>query len=102
MRKTISYQSVGTTIQLTARIGTNDAISLDLNVQDSKVRPPDAGDETGAAAIDTVSLTTKLNIPAGKSVVARTVRTDGKAGSTVAVVVVTARLVEARSSAGGK
>jgi hypothetical protein len=93
VRRMISYQSVGTTVQMTARIGEKDAILLDLTVQDSKVRPPDAADDTGATSIDNVSLATRLNIPAGKTVVARTVRTDGKAGATVAVVVVTAKVV---------
>ena len=95
MRRTISYQSVGTTVQMIARIGEKDSILLDLTVQDAKVRPPEAADDTGATSLDSVSLATKLNIPAGKTVVARTVRTDGKAGATVAVVVVTARVVGA-------
>jgi Bacterial type II/III secretion system short domain len=95
VRRTIAYQSVGTTIQMTARIGEKDSVLLDLTLQDSKVRPPDAADDTGATSIDNVSLATRLNIPAGKAVVARTVRTEGKAGATVAVVVVTAKVVGA-------
>ena len=99
VRRAISYQSVGTMVQLTARVGSNGAVVLDLGVQDSKVRPPDAADEAGAgaAAVDSLSLTTKLTVPAGKPVVARLVRTDGRVGATVAVVVVTAKVVEASS-----
>jgi type II secretory pathway component GspD/PulD (secretin) len=92
-QKSISYQPVGTTVKLTARVGSDDAISLDLSVQDSRVRAPDAGDEAGAPTFENATLTTKLSIPAGKSVVAQTVRTEGKAGPTVSVVIVTARVV---------
>jgi hypothetical protein len=93
-QRSISYHAVGTTVKMTARIGSDDAIALDLNVQDSRVRPPDAGDEAGAPSMDNSTLTTKLSVAAGKSVVAQTVRTEGKSGATVAVVIVTARVVE--------
>jgi hypothetical protein len=93
-QRSITYHAVGTTVKMIARIGSDDAVSLDLNVQDSRVRPPDAGDETGAPSMDNSTLTTRLNVAAGKSVVAQTVRTEGKAGTTVAVVVVTARVVD--------
>jgi type II secretory pathway component GspD/PulD (secretin) len=92
--KSITYHAVGTTVKMTARIGTNDAISLDLNVQDSKVRQPEAGDEITAPAIDNNTLSTKLTVPAGKAVAAQTVRTEGKAGNTISVVIVTARVVD--------
>jgi type II secretory pathway component GspD/PulD (secretin) len=92
--KSITYHAVGTTVKTTARVGTNDTISLDLNVQESKVRPPEAGDENTAPALDHSTLNTKLNIPTGKAVAAQTVRAEGKTGNTISVVIVTARVVD--------
>jgi hypothetical protein len=91
-QKSIIYHAVGTTVKMTARVGSDDAIAMDLNVQDSKVRAPE--EEGGAPGFDNNTLNTKLSIPAGKSVVAQTVRTEGKTGPTVAVVIVTARVVD--------
>ena len=68
-------------------------MAVELNVQDSRVRAADAGDEAAAPGMETSSLTTKLNVPAGKTVVAQAVRTAGKGGATIAVVLVTARVV---------
>lgn len=93
MRRSVAYRDVGTTVKLTARVGADDSVALDLNVQDSRVRMVDAGDETNAPAVETGSLTTKVSVPVGKSVIAQSVRTEGKAGTTVAVVIVTARVV---------
>ncbi len=92
-QRSISYRDVGTTVKMTARVGSDDAVALDLSVQDSRVRTVEAGDEVAAASVETGSLTTKVSVPAGRPVVAHAVRTDGKAGATVSVVIVTARVV---------
>ncbi len=94
MRRSITYHETGTTVKLTARIGAEDVVALDLNVQDSKIRAPDAGDEIGAAAFDNNTLNTKLNVSPGKAVAAQAVRTDGKTGGTMSLVIVTAHVVE--------
>jgi len=99
-QRAITYHTVGTTVKLTARVGSEDTVALELSVQDSRVRPADPGDEGGAAGFETASLSTKLNVPAGKAVFAQTVRTDGKAGASVSVVVVTARVVPSGQKAG--
>jgi hypothetical protein len=91
-QKSISYHAVGTTVKMTPRIGSDDSVSLDLSVQESKVRP--AEEEGGVPSFDNNTLTTRLSVPAGKSVVAQSVRAEGKAGPTVSVVIVTARVVE--------
>ncbi|WP_020472769.1 secretin N-terminal domain-containing protein [Zavarzinella formosa] len=93
VRKSITYHSIGTTIQVTARVVTNDAITLDLSVQDTKLRPADSGDEASTGGMDTISLATKLNIQPGKTVVARAVRVEGKAGATVSVIIVSAKVI---------
>lgn len=97
MQRSISYHAVGTTVQLTARVGTDNAVAVDLNVQESKVRPPEAGDEPPAAAapsIENNTLGTVLSIPAGKAIVAQSIRSDTKSGSTLSLVLVTARVVD--------
>jgi hypothetical protein len=93
-QRSVSYQPVGTTVVLTARVGADGAVALDLNLTDKKVRPAEAGAEVTAPATENATLATHLSVPAGQAVVAQSVRTDGKAGGTLAVVVVTARAVE--------
>lgn len=94
VRRSISYHETGTTVKLTARIGAENVVALDLNVQDSKIRAPEAGDDIGAAAFDNNTLSTKLNVPAGKAVAAQAVRTEGKGGGAMSLVIVTANIVE--------
>ena len=74
------------------RIGSENEVTLELNLQDSKVRA--AEEEGSSPSFDSNTLTTKLSIPTGKSVVAQTVRTERKAGATVSVVIVSARVVQ--------
>ncbi len=93
VQKSISYQPVGTTAKLTARVGPDDSVALDLDLRDSRIKAPEAGDESGAPAFENATLTTKLSVPAGKAVVAQAVRTDGKAGAVLSVVIVAARVV---------
>jgi Bacterial type II and III secretion system protein len=101
MQRSISYQPVGTTVKMTPRIGADNAVALELNVSDSKVRAPDAGDEAGASSTENNSLTTRLNVPAGRSVVAQSVRTETKAGAVISLVVVTARVVDENPKTSG-
>jgi type II secretory pathway component GspD/PulD (secretin) len=94
-QRSVTYTPTGTTVKLTARVGAADAVVVDLSVQDSRVRPADAGDGGSAAALENATLTTKVIVPTGKSVVAQAVRTVGKNGPTVAAVIVSARVVDA-------
>jgi hypothetical protein len=94
VQRSISYRPVGTTVKLTARVGAEDAVSLDLNLAVTQVRPPDVADESGSPVFENGSLTTKVNVPAGKAVAVHSVRTEVKSGGTLALVVVTARVVD--------
>jgi type II secretory pathway component GspD/PulD (secretin) len=100
-QRSISYQPVGTTVKMTARVGTDNAVSLELNVQDNKVKAADAGDEVGAPTMEHNTLTTRLSVPAGRPVIAQSVRSEGKGGPTVSLVVVTARVVDDRGAMSG-
>ena len=99
-QRSITYNTVGTTVKLTARVGADSSIGVDLDVKDSKVRPPDVADESGAVSMENSTLTTKVNVPVGKGVAAQAHRTDGKSGSTVAYVIVIARVVEPTKNKG--
>jgi hypothetical protein len=92
-QRSINYHSVGTNVRATARVVADSAVVLDLNVTDSRVRPPEGEKEVGAA-IDNAALTTKVSVPAGRAVVAQSLRSDGKAGRTISLVIVSARVVE--------
>jgi type II secretory pathway component GspD/PulD (secretin) len=100
--RSISYQMVGTTVKMAPRIGADNAVALELNVQENKLRQPEAADEVGAPTMENNTLNTKLNIPAGRSIIAQSVRTEGgKAGPTISVVVVTARVATEISGTSG-
>ncbi|QJX00032.1 hypothetical protein [Frigoriglobus tundricola] len=92
-QKSIAYQPVGTTVKLTARVGPDDSVALDLDLRDSRIKAPETGDESGAPTFENATLTTRLSVPAGKAVVAQAVRAEGKAGVTLTAVIVTARVV---------
>ncbi|OWK37749.1 secretin N-terminal domain-containing protein [Fimbriiglobus ruber] len=92
VQRSISYHQSGTTIKATARAVTENAVVVDLNLNDSGLKAPESGDEY--PAFDSSTLTTTLTIPPGRVVTAQTVNKDGKAGRTVTLVLVTARVVE--------
>lgn len=93
IQKSVTYQSVGTTVKVTPRLVAGGDVAVDLSVQDTRVRGAE-GDADVPPGIDTNTLATRLLVPAGRAVAAQAVRAEGKAGPTVAVVVVTARVVE--------
>ncbi|OWK35666.1 hypothetical protein [Fimbriiglobus ruber] len=92
VQRSISYHQSGTTIKATARAVTDNAVVVDLNLNDSGLKTPESGDEH--PSFDNSTLTTTLTIPPGRVVTAQTVNKDGKAGRTVTLVLVTARVVE--------
>lgn len=98
-QKSVSYQPVGTTVKLTPRVGAENAVLLELSVQETKVKA--AEEEGGAPSFDNTSLTTRLSVPAGRPVVAQAARAEGKAGGTVSFVVVTARVVDEHPATSG-
>jgi type II secretory pathway component GspD/PulD (secretin) len=97
----VQYRPLGTTVRLTARVQADDAVSLNLNLEDTRVRQAD-GDAVIAPSFDQSKRTTTLIIPAGKSVVAQAVRTDEKTGGTTLAVIVTARVVPDRDASKSK
>jgi len=103
MQRSINYRTVGASVKLTARVGAEDAVALSLNVQETKIRHPEGGEEAnsvgGAPSFELGTLATHLTVPAGKAVTAQAVRTDGKSGGSVSLVIVTARVIDSRKPA---
>jgi hypothetical protein len=89
-QRSVSFVQTGATLKVTARVGPDNAVLLDLSVSETRVKPADPGED--AAGTETGTLTTRVTVPAGRAVAAQVIRTDGKAGRTVSVVVVTAQV----------
>jgi type II secretory pathway component GspD/PulD (secretin) len=100
MQRSINYRTVGASVKLTARVGAEDAVVLSLNVQETKIRPPEGGEEAnvagGAPSFELGTLATQVTVPAGKSVTAQAVRTEGKSGGSISLVIVTAHVIDSR------
>jgi type II secretory pathway component GspD/PulD (secretin) len=97
-QRSVTYMPTGTTLKLTARAGAGGAVAVDLDLKDSRVKT----EGPAAPSTETVSLTTRLTVPAGKPVAAKAVRNESKDGATVSVVVVTAKVVEPPSGANNR
>lgn len=63
-------------------------------------RVREAADSTPGASFESGSLSTKVVVSSGKPVIVQAVRTEGKAGNTTTLVIVTARVVDAKSKSG--
>lgn len=100
-QRSINYQPVGMTVKMTPRIGADNAVTVELSVQESRVRQAEANDEVGAATIENNTLSTKLNILAGRSVIAQSVRSETKAGAIVSVIILTAKVVDDHPTTSG-
>jgi type II secretory pathway component GspD/PulD (secretin) len=98
VQRSVTYQAVGTTVRLTTSVGAGDAVTVDLDLRDSQIKPPEAGDDAGGPTFENSTLTTKLKVPNGKSVVAQGVRAEAKSGRTATLVIVTARVVDPASA----
>jgi hypothetical protein len=88
----VNYRAMGTTVKATGRVGSENAVAVDLSVQDTGPSP--VKEEGAAPAFDTLTFSTKVSVPAGRAVVAQMLRKDGQPGRGVTLVIVTARVVE--------
>jgi hypothetical protein len=97
-QRSVTYQSVGTTVKAETRVGTDGAVTLDLSLQDAAARAAEPGDESGGGAptLETATLNTRVRVPPGQPILAEALRADTKAGRTTTLVIVTARVVVAK------
>ncbi len=94
--KSISYQPVGVTVKATPHVESDGGVSIDLDVKDTRIRQGETGAAGGGdepVELLNGTLTSRVRIPTGRAVAAQAIRTEGKAGGTIALVIVTARVV---------
>jgi hypothetical protein len=98
----IAYRNVGTRARMTARVGADQKIDIDLEVEDARLVPDDTvtlgTDEAGAPLramnVVTAHFNGKLEVGAGRAVAAEGVHTTSKSGKQQMLLIVTAQLAE--------
>ncbi len=91
--RSISYRPTGTQVRVTPQVTEGKTITLDLNVQDSRIafreegQPPD---------FPTMTLTSMVTVAPGKAVLAKDAQSTEKTGPPRILIVVGARLVESK------
>lgn len=88
----VNYRKLGTTAKMTARVGQDDAVTVDLSVVHATVRP--AAEEGGFAAVEVATLGSRVAVPRGQAVLAQSVRSSDKGSTALTLMVVTARVAE--------
>jgi type II secretory pathway component GspD/PulD (secretin) len=108
--RSFTYRNTGTQAEVTASVGADKTVALDLKVEDSRLHVADDApafgkDEDGtpirATEVVLSTLKTKLSIPSGQAVAAEGVKTDSKSGQGQILIVVSARVLEP-GARGGK
>jgi type II secretory pathway component GspD/PulD (secretin) len=103
--RNINYRNTGTTLSVTPRNASDKGVTLELKAEDSRMHfpedaPPVGNDEKGqpirAPEFTSANVETKLAVPAGHTVAVEGVKTDAKAGRPQTVILVTARVIEAK------
>jgi type II secretory pathway component GspD/PulD (secretin) len=87
---TITYRNVGTQIKVTPQVTADRSVTLDLNVQDSRGRDS----ATGATEFILTSLTGKVRVASGKTMLAKVAKVVSKEGQGETLLVVGARIIE--------
>ena len=108
--RSITYRNVGTSVQVKPEIGADDQVILDLQVENSAMRPGDGeavvgNDDKGiaipAAEFVTSTLKTRLKVRSGQIVLAENTKSGSKAGRVQTIVLVGVS-TEERGQKGGK
>jgi type II secretory pathway component GspD/PulD (secretin) len=106
IERNLSYRDVGTKVRVTPRILADKTAALDLSAEDSRMHtsdslPPISMDENGnpmpATEFVQTSLTAKINVPAGKALLATGARAASKSGKGRTLIVVGVRVIEAET-----
>lgn len=95
--KSINYMPVGTTAKFSAKVAGDDTALVEVDLKDNRVKVGEAG-AAGAdepAEMTNTMLTTRVSVPAGRAVAVQAVRTAGKGGDTIALVIVQAKVLDA-------
>jgi type II secretory pathway component GspD/PulD (secretin) len=104
-RRSIAYRNLGTQVRVTPLIAADGSVLLDLNVEDSRMQTRDnlpavGNDEKGqpitAPEFILTQLNGKIGVGPGQAVVAKDVKVSSKEGQSGLIVVVGARIVDAK------
>ncbi len=107
--RSITYREAGTSVQCTPRVTPGKTITLDLRLEEKRPHTPQNGVALGvdennipilASEFLTTSVDARLTLPSGQAVLAQRVKTSGKTGQEMLLVIVTARVVEAETKSG--
>jgi type II secretory pathway component GspD/PulD (secretin) len=102
-RTTIAYRTVGTKMVLTPRVGPDQAVTVDLNLEDARSYQPEDGvslglNDKGQPVMATEFAVSKLDatvtLPMGQAVLASGVQTKSKTDHARTLIVVTARVIQ--------
>jgi len=105
--RSITYKNTGTQVRVTPQVADN-TVTLDLNVQDSRMMIPEDGvvigsDEKGnpvrAPEFPVTSLTSNVGVASGKAVLAKDTKTADKSGRGRILIVVGARVAGSEARA---
>ncbi len=98
--RSIAYRTVGTSIQVKPEVSMDGQVTLDLHIDDSRMRAAGGGaagggDDKGMATtvveFTQFTLETRVKVPAGQIVLAEGAKSGSKAGQVQTIVLVSAR-----------
>jgi type II secretory pathway component GspD/PulD (secretin) len=94
----ISYMNTGTTLSATPRLGADGTVTLELQIEGSRLVVPEDGVPLGngvnAAETIKTTFTGKVNVGNGKTALAEGVKTEAKDKKVQSIIVVAAKIVE--------
>jgi type II secretory pathway component GspD/PulD (secretin) len=94
----ISYMNTGTTLSATPRLGADGTVTLDLQIEGSRLVVPEDGVPLGnginAAETIKTTFTGKVNVGNGKTALAEGVKTEAKDKKVQSIIVVAAKVIE--------
>jgi type II secretory pathway component GspD/PulD (secretin) len=106
--KSIMYRNTGTKAQITVRVAPENAVVLELDINDTRLHIPEGGIELGkdaggesirAVEIASAILKSKLTVRSEHALVAQGVKTESKSSQAQTLIVVTARILDAGTKA---
>jgi type II secretory pathway component GspD/PulD (secretin) len=109
MTQSITYRNVGMSVQVKPEVGANGDITLDLHIENSRMRTPEGGvsvgtDEKGkalpAAEFINSTLQTRLKLRPGQIAVAEDTKAASKTGQGQTIILVSASTEQGGAKSG--
>ena len=102
----VTYQRVGTSVELTLRVTRDNLVMMDLHAEDTGMKVPEDGVQVGTSEKGTphrvpevtqTTLSSRLSVPSGQAVLAQGVKTTAQSQHNQSFVIVAARVQESVS-----